>query len=431
MTRNYAILYFIIEVIAAEFLFTCSFQKRKFFWLRFVVMLPVCCAAAMFFPHFSIHGNSILSALYKFARFFLLYCLSIAGQCFLFKEKFRTVLTACAAGYAVEHIAQRLSVILDIYNPLFDDLGFGLGGFLKMLLYFTPMYVLLYFAFARNTKKYRPGNDYRFDVISVMVVVMCMIVSRVSEFGQRSDASKIAEYLYSMVCCLGVLYLQRLLYVSNVKEKQLYATTQLYEKSKEEFKNWQNSIDVINTKCHDLKQHLQSLNQGLSEETRREIEASVMIYDSVIKTGNEVLDLILFEKNVYCEKNGIEFVFMVDGNELGFMQREDIFALFGNVLSNAIEASLAIEEKEKRVIQLSVFGVGSTIVIHEENYYNGKEIEMESGLPVTTKTDKSEHGYGVRSMKMIVEKYGGSIGFHVKDDVFALNICMPIQKPKV
>lgn len=428
MTRDFAILYFMVEVLAAEFLFTCSFKKRSLFWLRTVVMLSACCAAALFFPHLSAHGNRFLSAFYKFLRFFLLYCLSIAGQCFLFKEKFRTVLTACTAGYAAEHISQRLSVILDLYIPLFDDLGFALGGFLKMLLYFTPMYVLLYFVFARNTKKYRPGNDYRFDIISVMVVFMCMIVSRVPEFGYRSDAAKIAEYLYSMLCCLGTLYLQRLLYVSNVKEKQLYATTQLYEKSKEEFKNWQNSIDVINTKCHDLKQHLQNLNQGLSEETRREIEASVMIYDSVIKTGNEVLDLILFEKNVYCEKNGIEFVFMVDGNELGFMHSEDIFALFGNVLSNAIEASLAIEEKEKRVIHLSVFGVGNTVVIHEENYYNGREIQIENGLPVTTKTDKNEHGYGVRSMRMIVEKYGGSIGFHSKDDVFALNICMPVKR---
>lgn len=420
-----------IEVIAAEFLFTCSFQKRNFFWLRLVVMLSVCCAAAVVFPHFSGHGNRFLSAVYKFSRFFLLYCLSVAGQYFLFKERFRTVLTACASGYAVEHIAQRLSVILGLFIPLFDNLEGWLGSFLRKIVYFTPMYVLLYFVFARNTKKYRPGNDYRFDVISVMVVFMCMIVSRVSEFGQRSNAAMVAEYLYSMLCCLGVLYLQRLLYVSNVKEKELYATTQLYEKSKEEFKNWQNSIDVINTKCHDLKQHLQSLNWGLSEETKREIESSVMIYDSVIKTGNEVLDLILFEKNVQCEKNAIEFVFMVDGSELGFMNSEDIFALFGNLLANAIDASLAIEEKEKRVIHLSVFVVENTVVIHEENYYIGKEIQIENGLPVTTKTDKNEHGYGVRSMKLIVEKYGGSIGFHSKGDVFALNICMPIQKKKV
>ena len=51
---------------------------------------------------------------------------------------------------------------------------------------------------------------------------------------------------------------------------------------------------------------------------------------------------------------------------------------------------------------------------------------MKNGLPVTTKEDKSVHGYGMLSMKMLAEKYGGELFVSVEGDMFDLDIIFPL-----
>ena len=98
---------------------------------------------------------------------------------------------------------------------------------------------------------------------------------------------------------------------------------------------------------------------------------------------------------------------MVDGNLLNFMHSTDVYALFGNLLDNAIECLLQ-EKDEKRILSVQVNRKNDGCHIHIENYCS-KEIDFEDGLPLTTKKDKSYHGFGVRSVKYIVEKYHGNI----------------------
>ena len=112
---------------------------------------------------------------------------------------------------------------------------------------------------------------------------------------------------------------------------------------------------------------------------------------------------------------------MVDGSKLEFMQAGDLYCLFGNILDNAFESVVKIEDKEKRVVNLSVKAVNNMLFIQSENYFTG-EIRFRDGLPMTTKADTSDHGFGLKSVKMIVEKYGGEIKAFVEGDVFHINI---------
>lgn len=67
------------------------------------------------------------------------------------------------------------------------------------------------------------------------------------------------------------------------------------------------------------------------------------------------------------------------------------------------------------------------ILVQEENYFNGTRT-FEDGLPLTTKQDKNSHGFGMRSLRMIVKKYGGELTTYVAGDIFHLNIILPITK---
>lgn len=114
---------------------------------------------------------------------------------------------------------------------------------------------------------------------------------------------------------------------------------------------------------------------------------------------------------------------MVDGEAIVFMTSADIYALMGNALDNALERVLQ-EEDDERIISLHIKSRGQMILIHLENRCS-REPLFQDGLPVTDKEDKRNHGFGVRSIRYITEKYDGELLMHVKNGRFFLDILLP------
>ncbi|MCX4287504.1 MAG: ATP-binding protein, partial [Clostridia bacterium] len=183
------------------------------------------------------------------------------------------------------------------------------------------------------------------------------------------------------------------------------------------------SIELINIKCHDIKYKLDALMaQGdMGADAVKALRDSISFYDLKKDTGNQLLNVLITEKGFYCEQNGINFSCMIDGEKLEFMEAGDLYCLFGNLIDNALEAVKEIEDKARRIVNLSVKAKGGFILVQEENYFNGVR-EFEDGLPITTKKDKNSHGFGMRSLRMIVKKYGGELTTFVSDNIFHLNI---------
>ena len=188
-----------------------------------------------------------------------------------------------------------------------------------------------------------------------------------------------------------------------------------YNRSKE-------AIDLINIKLHDLKKKLNSLSDKLLPSEIEEIKKTVGVYNNKIQTGNEVLDVVFAERSSVINENEIKLTVLGDGNALLFMSSMDLYSLFSNAVDNAIEAVLKLEDREKRVISLVIETRGDFININMTNYFNG-ELNILEGIPLTTKTqEKGHHGFGVKSMKLVAEKYGGSIDIHSSNDKYYLDM---------
>ena len=91
----------------------------------------------------------------------------------------------------------------------------------------------------------------------------------------------------------------------------------------------------------------------------------------------------------------------------------DIGVLYGNLLDNAIEACRKIES-DKRFIKIKSKMMNGNLIIHIEN---SKQHEKNEQLK-TTKTDTINHGRGVKSIRKVVDKYGGTIEFEDKGEIF-------------
>jgi len=224
--------------------------------------------------------------------------------------------------------------------------------------------------------------------IIVTLLILCLNFGMVSSRELEIERDKIKEILKE-------------------KQEQYY-----YEKS---------MIDVINVKCHDLKHQLANLSGNSGEKAVEEARAVVEAYDSSFYTGNTALDVILTRKAFSCRGKDIELTCAVNGKCIDFISEVDVYSLFGNILDNAIEATEKLEDKTKRVISLSIEKNGYFVTVSAQNYFAGKLI-FDNGNPLSTKGDSVNHGFGVKSIRMIAEKYNGNLVINTVGDRFILDI---------
>jgi len=223
----------------------------------------------------------------------------------------------------------------------------------------------------------------------------------------------IVYLLYNFVF-RGSLYYERnmLKFLANQRSNQ-------YEMSKE-------LINAVNIKSHDLKKQIKFLKNesDIKSEAIEEIGKCVDDYDTMISTTNNTLSIVLSEKSLICRQNNIVFTCMADGSGFEKMDELDIYTLFANLLDNAIDAVLKLDEKDRNIV-LNIKRKDSFISIHEENCFNGN-ILINDGHLSTTKVDNMLHGFGTKSMEMIVSKYDGSISYNHMDGIFEINILIPV-----
>lgn len=185
------------------------------------------------------------------------------------------------------------------------------------------------------------------------------------------------------------------------------------------------SVRLVNQKYHDLKHQIALLRSEITSGEKLqyldELEKDIRSYEARNKTGNNVLDTILTARSLQCQREGIVLTCTADGSALDFMNAMDISILFGNALDNAIESVSIIPEQEKRLIHLTVSRQKSFVRIHMENCYEG-ELKMVDGMPVTKKQDTDFHGFGLKSIGTIVDKYGGSMTVRAENGWFELRV---------
>lgn len=214
-----------------------------------------------------------------------------------------------------------------------------------------------------------------------------------------------------------------------VTEQQLSAMNVILKNQYEQYRNYQDSLDLIQMKYHDLKHQITGLRIETDEERRKKwldaMEEEVSAFENVNKTGNQVLDTILAAKMFHCRKNQIQITCVADGSLLDFIHVTDICSIFGNGLDNAIEHVVMIPDIEKRLVHVAVSARKNFVFIKIENYCTADISKNEDNLITTTKIDKNNHGFGLKSIRTVVEKYDGSIDVGVNQEWFELKMLLP------
>lgn len=305
-----------------------------------------------------------------------------------------------------------------------------------MVIIYTPLFLLAYFLDAKKEKHNRQmGVTFKEMINALFIGVATFSINNLnfimdSPFVTRQMGANIL-YIRTLVDFCGLL----LLFAWNEQRREIRLNHEIKSMSdilKKHYNQYQTSkeaIDLINKKHHDLK-HQVALIRGEKDPEKRdeyleEIDQAMGIYESQYDTGNTVVDTILTGKSVYCKEHDINFSCVVNGELLNFILVMDLCSIFGNALDNCIESVEKIDDKEKRIIRVAVFSKHNFVIMRFENYYE-EELEFHNGLPKTTKEDGRYHGYGMKSIKSIIEKYHGNISISTDDNWFSVKVIIPL-----
>ena len=269
----------------------------------------------------------------------------------------------------------------------------------------------------------------------ILIALACFFLSNLSfVYSNTPFTSSILTEIYNirtLVDLAGVA----MLYAYHVQRCELYmqreldAIQNILRNQYNQYRQSRESIEVINHKYHDLKHQIAVL-RAEPDAARRSayldgMEEEIRDYEAQNKTGNSVLDTVLTGKSLYCARHGIELTCVADGARLAFMDVMDICTIFGNILDNAIECELGVEDKSKRLVHLAVYAKKDFLMVRCGNYCPAR-LEFQDGLPVSTKRDKAYHGYGIKSVRHAAEKYGGAVTVHNRDGWFEISAMIPL-----
>lgn len=421
-------LLFTIELIVLETIFCLPIRRRR----RFAGKAAVCCLLMIvyifFFP---IAKLGILIqiplVLLSFLYIWLCYEVSIPQALFI-----------GTAGYTIGQIASMVNSLVTLLMPgRFEHFGADVAVNREAVALIIACYAIAVVITAFLLKRNMLGASLLKNA-TVPIVLLAMVMLAVNQIlglsfslygaAQADRLVSALEYIWNLICCVFCLCIQFGLFQISRREEELAIARQLISEKERQYHISKSTIDTINRKCHNLKYVLSSLSANAeSRENINEALAVVNSFDAIVRTENEALNVILSEKSQYCQQQEINLVCMVDSGKIGFMEATDQYVLFGNLIDNAIHAVEKLEIPSQRVIYLKIHAQKKLLMISTENPFIGT-LAFRDGLPVTTSGDEDNHGFGMMSIRMICEKYGGALNTRAEDGVFYLNILIPIPE---
>lgn len=210
------------------------------------------------------------------------------------------------------------------------------------------------------------------------------------------------------------------------RQQQLEEQNMLAEVNQSYYAAMEQQHFAIRRLKHDLANHL-AVAVTLPEAQREDYIKSLMedsaFGRSLRYCADPVVNAVLTVKEEQMSRYGIRLEARIDiPKELPF-EKTDICALFSNVLDNAGEACRRLPEAEREVCVKSRAQKG-LFCLEVTNPVAGAQKNLRLQ---TSKADKENHGFGLRSMKEVVERNHGAMEIRAEGERFEVFLYMPLE----
>lgn len=226
------------------------------------------------------------------------------------------------------------------------------------------------------------------------------------------------------VCCLCVLFLQTEIAKRKLAEKRLDVLTVMWNFGAQQYHTGLQNMKAVHEKCRELDEMIRQMEAYVPEEfsadARKTLEDARRASDTAVKSGSEVLDIVLTEKKLLAESNGTQLSCVADGKLLAFMEVVDVYALFTYALEVALDAVGQLADESHRLVDLLVCEHQNFLVVNMTHPINDTIYKKHSRL----------NSYKIMVVRRIVEKYHGMHAVEGHDGFFTLKLLIPLARNK-
>ncbi len=232
---------------------------------------------------------------------------------------------------------------------------------------------------------------------------------------------------YVFLSCLVSLLLMVCFYFRQSQLKmQISVLDTQYELIESQYVRAQNFYTENAKLYHDIKHHLRALERLLQNGDRREALAYIESVQEPLQckmiplhTGVDIVDAVIYEAKEKAEQRNILLVVETPILPSGLkLEDRELCVLFANLLNNALEAA-------KEQIRLNIAITAGFLVIEMQNDYKEKPVVKNNHFVSEREQDSLAHGWGMKIIEQIVEKYQGELSIRVDMQV-SIKILMDV-----
>lgn len=272
---------------------------------------------------------------------------------------------------------------------------------------------------------------YSLPVASVFIMLLFLRCCYIIEEFSFQIITLVSSIILAFANIAVFYIIDKLNELIETKEKLLFAELHISNQvlHYQELNKHQTELRIFR---HDIKNRLVSL-MALIKEDQTDKALQIMeknlnwldeMNNNIINSGNPIIDAILQSKlHVAKEKQ----VFLQISTKLAeeiIIDELELGIVLGNALDNAIEATEKLINNERKFVNLTLMSTEGRISI---SVTNPVADNIDTKRLTTSKKDKERHGYGIKSIQTIAQKYDGIALFTCEDKVFNVNINMANQ----
>lgn len=220
--------------------------------------------------------------------------------------------------------------------------------------------------------------------------------------------------------------------ISALQKKNLYVlkdkwNQEMLEHQKEYYLTLLEKDQAMRKFKHDLNNHFFVLKsyakEGDTDKVNSYLTSLIGAYEDTIvlpNTDNHLFNIILSDLYQHYQRNDIQVELEGEFPKQTMLSELDFCTLFSNVLKNAFEAVIELENSHP-TIHIKVFTIDGYHSFQIKNRTKNKLLKSEDGHVLSTKKGKNR-GIGLKNVLAVVEKYDGRMEMKEENGFFICNI---------
>lgn len=437
-------------------------MERVFFYLLSFIIEAVILlqyASHLFKSKHSTRSRGILLAsLYSFLFFIALFDINWLNMCLYFAANVVFILTQYNirilpaffhSAIITAIMAMCELMVYGIINRFAPNFFIKMESFHNTAIFIICSKTLFFFLIflitiiIKNHKKEDNNNENTMLPLSIVPIASAFIMVTFVNISDKYVLSPMINWMISL-SALFLLAINLLIFginLYNQKKNREYTDMQLLLQKETDITEYYRDLLSQNENqsilIHDIKKHIQSIIDLSEQNNINGINeyAKELLSSSALKESNRVCDVellnaILSRYKRQCNEKGISLTIDIRSGVVNFLSDSEITSLFCNLLDNAIESSEKIQDS---YIEISIYKKNNSpfIIVSVINSCRINPFSDSGNYLSTTKQNKKKHGFGLKSIRKVLENHQGDMQMYYDDCTHTFHTIITLKNDDV